>query len=457
MPDGTDESTGGGAEEELTDRFARSSDNFGRLIANGLRTVVKAPGENDFSPERLEVFSGDTRIQLMYGTDSRYEDTFSGRLLKPGSDEVITCRTAQRATYPIGLDLIPSQAFEINGPVQAGDAVAGGFGIADLENFDPSTREWTGTEADGVMWVITEDEWPDQAYLMMVQNGDVVDEYLIDWETEADIWSRISFLWNWYDKGPAQMVETYTDTSRDRFNPQFNDLKGAVANDDGKGPGKGSHRIFGEVYQASGNSGLELEVGSMATQYVGNFPENLKVKSHTMEVTVDNTTDDTYEVVGAVKHAEGREDEEVSIQNLTFSTLPSTGTDAEVMAIAVDPSNTNFVPEDFFKPPERNEANSAIRHTTESDAAITDAEGPVEDDAGTDASGATQAATMADPGGFQIGRDKENNASQGNESRSSKASIDSNRRLPDGRWALIIVDSNESGTHEIEIRAGENT
>jgi len=299
---------------------------------------------------------------------------------------------------------------------------------------------------------MTNETGVEQAYLMMLQAGTVVDEYLITWEKPADIWKRISFLWNWYDKGPAQLIETYTDTSRSRKRPQFNELKGA-----GKGPGKGSQRIFGEVYQASGNSGLELEVGSMATQYVGNFPVNLKVKSHTMEVEVSNTSDNTYEVVGAVKHSEGRMDEELSIQNLTFSTLPSTSTDAEVMAMAVDPSNTNFSADDFFTPPERNLENTVVRHTTESDAAITDAEGPVENDSGTDASGAVQAATMTDPGGYQIGRDKENNASQGNTSRSSKSSIEENRRLPDGRWSLILVDSNESGTHEVEIRTGENT
>jgi len=145
---GTDESSGGGAQEDQLDLFQRSTDNFGRLIANGLRTVVKAPGENDFSPERLEVFSGDTRIQLMYGTDSRYEDNFFGRTLKPGSDESLIARTAQRATYPIGLDLLPSMAFQVNGPIQEGDVVAGGFGEPDLENFDPSSRTWTGTRTE---------------------------------------------------------------------------------------------------------------------------------------------------------------------------------------------------------------------------------------------------------------------------------------------------------------------
>jgi hypothetical protein len=158
-----------------------------------------------------------------------------------------------------------------------------------------------------------------------------------------------------------------------------------------------------------------------------------------------------------VKHEEGREDEEVSIQNIDLSKVPSSTVDAEVMAMAVDPSNTNFVIDDFFTPPERNSENTVIRHTTESDAAITDAEGPVEDDQDTDATGATQAATTSNPGGYQIGREVEEVNTTGGVGRSTRSSIEENRRLPDGRWALIVIDANEAGTYELQVRTGENT
>ena len=381
--------------------FRSSTNNFDQVITNSLETVVKVPGENDIAPERLEVFSGGDRIFLEYGDDSRYSDTEAGRELIPGSDEEVTARSTARATYPVGLDLIPSHAFQINGPIQSGDAVALGFGVPDLANFDPVNIEWSGTTADGVFIIFTEETGTRWAWQVMVQNGTVVDKHNFRYDKDKAQWARTAFLWNWYDNGPAKHIESYTDVEGDRKDPQKNVVKSSVANDDGKGPANGSHRLVQSVYQASGNTGLVLECGSMATQYVGSFPKNLKTKESTISLDVSNTTDGDYEVLGAVKHAEDRETEEMNITGLAFTNIPDSNADVEVLIIAVDPSETNFSIGDFSTPPERNETNTAYRQATS-----TTATGPDADAAGTDASGSVTSEVMQNPGGFQIGRRK---------------------------------------------------
>jgi len=439
--------------ETTNTKLQDSTNNFDQLITNSLNTIVKVPGENDYAPERMELFIESSRIFLEYGTDSRYSETFSGRELTPGSDEYIVFRSTDRATYPIGLDLLPSHAFQINGSLQSGDVIAKGFGVPDLRNFDPSTITWEGSTADGIFTIFTEDTGVTEAEMVMVQNGTVVDNYRIQYTSAKDLWARTAYLWNWYDNGPAKEIESYTDTATSRTDPQFNNVVGAVANDDGKGSAVGSHRLVQAVYQASGNSGLSLEVGSMATQIVGEFPIDLRTKQSGINLDNSNTTDGVYEVLGCVKHAEGRESEEMVIQNLRFTNLPSDTTDAEVLMLAVDPSSTNFEIGDFSTPPERNSANTVFRQAT-----ATDATGPDAGDSDTDSSGAVQAQTMTNPGGYQIGRAVRSSiAGQGNTSSSVTTGVEEDRRLPDGRWGLLVLDSNETGIHRVQVSTGENT
>jgi hypothetical protein len=426
-------------------------DNFGHLVANPMTDILDVPGEKEVTPERLRFYRNGSRVFLQYGTDNRFEDIDAGVKLKPDSGDTITGRSAERIPYPVGFDLIATMAFQLSQAPQSGDVIAGGFGDPDVDNFDPSTHSYSGSSADGYFFFFTESTGLDRVFLAEVRDGTIVDSLFARPNKGADIWKRVAIWLNWYDVGPGKFIETFTSVGRDRTNPQRNRVLGSVANDDGKGPLFGSKRVRFQVHQDSANSGLVVELGSISGQIPGRFTIKFKDKSHDFTADVSNATSGTFEVVGALKVADGRERVQCIIDDVSIASHPSADS-IKVLVQAVDPSETNYQDSDFSVPVEHSETNSVIRQV-EGDGAAGNATGPVEDDSGTDSSGPTTSDTMTNPGGYQIA------SVEVNVDQSTNRTVvggDKSRVLTDTDYGLVLIDGNTTGTYSLEIDTKQN-
>lgn len=292
--------------------------------------------------------------------------------------------------------------------------------------------------------------------MAIVRDGEIVDSTVNRFTKPITVWKRIAQWLNWYDVGPSRYYETYTDVGNDRENPQANKYLSAVSNDDGKGPLNGNKRITFQVKQDAANSGLSLEAGSMSAQVPGRFEIKFKAKAHDMEFNVTNTTDEQFEVVGAVKIDSNRPLVQSVIDQVTIRKTPSSTTDAEVLMISVDPSSTNYVDGDFSVPIEHSEQNSVIRQV-EGDGAAGSPTGPIADDVNTDIDGAETANIITNPGGYQIGHASISSTSgQGNTSAQRTLGVSRRRVLTDLDYGLILIDSDEQGEHKVEIETLQN-
>jgi hypothetical protein len=452
----------------LIDYYDSSRDNFDRDVSNPLLDLVDVAGEKRFTPERLRFFKDGERVFIQYGPDTTYSETDQGHLLSPGSDQTCTLRTAEKAAYQVGYDLWPTQSRQINGTIQTGDVVGGGYGRLDLLNFDPSVVDptadnpasgaYTGTTADGYFWYHTVDTGTDEMLIALVQNGTVLDSDIVELVTGADIFTIIEQRLNCYAVGPSVFNEVSTDKIQHPDRPQINRIVGAVANDDGQGSAEFSHRATFAVKQGAGNSGLELEAGSVALRTPGTAEPQFKVKGHTMAFDNTDTTLGTYQALGAFRIDSAREVVKLRIQDMNIINTPGNSTNtARVLVMAVSPENTNADTFTFEPPVEHSEANSVLREVEVAGDAGTPLTGPIEDDPGTDASGAATANTTTNPGGYQIGRTALTPEGAGTSSSASESPSLGNRELYPGDIALIWVDSNTAGIHEVDVLTSQNS
>lgn len=429
------------------------SDNFDRLITNPLTDILLVPGHHQFTPERQRVYRDGSRVFLEYGSDSGFTNTDAGVTLSPAAGETLSINTTSRVPYPVGYDVLASMAIEVSQEPASGDVVAGGFGDPDVANFDPETETYSGSSADGYFFYVTSDTGFNEVLLAMVRDGSILDSVRASLTEPMDVWKRLELALNWYDVGPCLFRETYTDVAGGRTDPQYNDLLSAVANDNGKGPLHGTKRLQVQCHQASGNSGLTAEVGSLAAQVPGRYDPLFKTKDHTMNVSVSNTVDETYEVVGALTTDPDQPLIEGQIIDIEVSNTPSSGAKAEVLVITIDPSETNYSDSDFSVPPEHSNQNSIIEQAVGDTGGGSAPTGPDADAAGTDSTGAATATTMTNPGGYQVGRSKINQTGSGNTNQTGK---NKDRIVPDTDYALVLVDADTSGTYEIEFATRQN-
>jgi hypothetical protein len=427
-------------------------DNFGNDIANPLTDLLSIPGHHDFTPERLRVYRNGDRIFLQYGDDSHYTETDTGRTLKPDEGDVMTVETAQRISYPVGNDIVASMAWGVDRAPEAGDVVAGGYGDPDITNFDPDTKTYTASNADGYFWYLCPDLGLTDILLAEVRDGTILYSTTKTLGSPADVWNRFAQWLNWYDVGPCRFIETYTDVvNREQF-PQFNRPLGAVANDDGKGPLHGSKRMRLQVYRDTGTNALAVESGSFGVLVPGNFEYLFKEKFHVQAFDVTDTTDDSYEVVGAIRSDPDRPLIHSRLLDVEVVSTPSTSTNCDILVVSVDPSSTNLSDSDFSSPRERSATNSVIQAATDNTAT-----GPDSTASGTDASGAVTAETVSEIAGYQLGGQIVRSQGSGIETEQRYTQAKSmSRDIYDTDVALVLIDSDEAGIHETKITIAEN-
>ena len=454
---------------EALKRFWRQSrDNFDREVANPLLDLVDVAGEKQFTPERLRFFKDGQRVFIQYGTDPTYAESDQGHLLMPGSGQTCTLRTAEKAAYQVGYDLWPTQSRQINGTLQTGDVVGGGYGRIDIQNFDPTVIDpdadnpaagaYTGTDADGYFWYHTVHTGTKRTLLALVQNGEVLDSRIVELVTGADTFTIMEQRLNCYAVGPSVFNEISTDVMQFPDRPQLNRVVGAVANDDGQGSADFSHHGIFAIKQGAGNSGLELEAGSIALRTPGTAEPQFKVKGHAMAFDNTNTTLGTYQALGAIRIHPDREVVKLRIQDMNIVNTPGQSTNTcRVLVMSVDPANTNADTFTFGVPREHSESNSVLRELEVAGDAATPLTGPVEDAPGTDATGAVEANTTDNPGGYQIGRTTITPEGAGTSTAASESQSVGNRELYPGDIGIIWVDSNTAGIHEVDILTSQNS
>lgn len=444
------------ATEGSEERLDGWRDNFDRQVTNILTDLINVPGEHDFTPERLRYYKDGTRVFLEYGDDATYSESTTGHMLTPGSDQTLTLKLAERTAYPVGYDLWPSMAYQIQGTLSAGDSVGWGYGEIDLANFDPSTRTWSGSTADGYFIIHTQDTGLGEAFLLGVRDGTVWGEERITRNRAADVLSIIEARLNWYDVGPAVFRETYTNGDSAGVSPQVNRSMGAISADDGKAAATGSQRPQFSIHQATGNSGLVLEAGSMSIKSSGLADYQFKNKGHSMDLENTNTTRGTYQVCGAIRGDPDRPTVKLRIPEFEIISTPGTEVNwTRVMIISVDASETDIsFPADHADavPVEHSKQNSIVEEVEDNTAT-----GPVEDDAGTDASGPTTANTMTNPGGYQLGRESVTPEGVGAQTTVTSGQQVGNRSVYDTDIALLLVDSDTAGTVEIDVTTEQNS
>lgn len=437
------------AVRRLTEYHDQSRDNFDRDVVGTLTDLINISGERNFTPERLRYYKDGNRVFLQYGPDANYSETFAGHLLSPDSGQTLTMESAERAVYPVGIDLWPSMSRRVNQAPQAGDVVGGGYGTIDLGNFDPETVSYTGTTADGYFWYHTAETGLDQALLAGVRGGTVFDHRVVDLEVAADVFTILEQRLNWYDVGPSVYRQSYTDLETDAERPQMNRTVGAVAADSGKAARVGSHRMTMAVHQAAGNSGLTAEVGSMGVKASAEPQDQFKSKGHSMDLEYTNPTG-TYQICGAIRADPDRPTTKLRVPDFEIIKTPGSNiVRTRVLLMAVGSGETDAPASGSWSTPvEQNPVNSVVQEVEDNTIV-----GPVLDDAGTDSTGPATANAMDNPGGYQLGRDSITPDKKDTRATSQVG----NRSIYDPDVCLILVDSEASGTVEIDVTTEQNS
>ena len=128
-----------------------------------------------------------------------------------------------------------------------------------------------------------------------------------------------------------------------------------------------------------------------------------------------------------------------------------------VLVMSTSPANTNADTFTFAPPAEHSETNSVLREVEVAGDAATPMTGPIEDDPGTDATGAVTANVTDNPGGYQIGRTTLTPEGQGTSTAAAESPSLGNRELYPGDIGVIWVDSNTAGIHEVDILTSQNS
>jgi len=437
----------------MTDVLNRSRDNFDRDVANELADIIEVAGEKDYTAERLRLYKDGQRRFLEYGTDANYNKVFSGHELSPDAGQTMELKTAERAFYPVGNDLWVSMSQKLSKPPQAGDAVISGYGDLAVEDYNPDTRTWDGTDADGYIGVFDVDTGLDNVFECIVQAGTIVYSNTLSLNKTAGVFSIYERRLNWYDVGPSVLRQSFTDVVQHPERPQQNTVVGATSVDDGKAASRGSHRVGTGIIQAAGNTGLTVELGSIGVRTPGPGEPNFKTKGHRMKLQNSNTDAGVWQVCGAIRADADRPAIKLRFPTIQIESTPGSGVaNTQVLLMAVDALNTDADTKTYETPAEHSPSNSVVEIVEDNTITM-----PLEDDPGTDISGAATANTTTNPGGYQLGTDSTTSEGQGSKSVVTQDGTVGNRELHNGDYCLVLVLSETAGEVDLDVATQQNS
>lgn len=409
-------------------------DAFGNLVSQGTTSEADLASHYDYSPERYRVFVDGSRKFIQYnGEPTQFTDNEDSFSLKPQSDgEVVEIKTAERYRYVVQYVFEWSLAFQTNQSLNSGDVWAVALGDADLEN---STDDTPGPAATG--WIVYQNssDADDEATLAEYRNGSEKDATTVTFSKLPQTWGRAEGKTNWYNVGETGLTETYTEVG-DQDSRQRNDILGAVATNDGKGPERGNHQITAAVKTGSTSAGnLTLELGSIGARTLGDVTATTRAK--TFPYSLDITVTGSYEPLLAIRGDPDRDNVNTQINKIEI--LEFTGNDDSFALIQsfdsskVQDTNGNALTDsDFSTPPELAAINSVIQTST--------AVEQIPD------SGGTQSTSVSDPGGFQLGYASRYSTGTGSGSeRGATAELVQKRNIPNSDVAVLLGKSPSTG------------
>lgn len=403
-------------------QMAQSSDAFGKTIADGTTNEADISAEYDFSPERWRLYNNGTRQFVQYGDNTNFTDAADSHNLQPDAGDTMKLETAERFRYVVQYVIKPSGAFQINQDLQSGDYIAFGYGDDDIAN---SSFDSPGPAADGWFLYSNESIYP-QVRVVEYRDGTEVDGETVSLSKGLKIWTRYATEINWYNVGNAKWEETFT-----KDGVQINDQIVKSSNDDGKGPLAGNQHVFFSVKAGTDTDNLELQCGSVGLQTLGNVNAITREKTETIYGTINTT--DTWVPLAAYRVDPDRRDVNVQLDNIDVVSFNS-GDDLRVMALAVDPSNTDA--STWSTPSQLSAANSVIQ---EADTVTTfpDSDGNV-------------VSSTQNPGGYQLGFGSWYASGTGSKTNVSSGAKTRKRQISNGDIVVFVGNASATGDYVFE-------
>jgi hypothetical protein len=178
---------------------------------------------------------------------------------------------------------------------------------------------------------------------------------------------------------------------------------------------------------------LVLSCGSIAAIVLGNHTPQVRGKAADLgaeydDVTLSHTGSGLYESLFAVRRTPDRSTIATDFDEFVINEITDANADAQILAIAVDPSKTDAT--GFDTPIEHNNVNSAIE-ITENVTTFPDQDGNVVTD-------------TANPGGFQLGLANIFNEGTGTNQRSSSTQRVRKRKLQNGDILVVLGITNSA-------------
>ena len=342
-----------------------NSDNFGRLITNGIRNTVDLPSHYDYNRERYRIFQDGVNVEPS-DIPNKFTDKEAEFLLEPDANETIRVQSAERTRYVVGVDASASSAAQITTPLETGDTHE--IGLSDNQTPENKVFYELNGGADN--------------RLVIVKGGVEVASDTWDYPGAVDETDqlRYEFLFDWYGVGGFEARITYTDSTREAGDRTLTRTVGEVTVDDDNSTNDGNFHIYQAFTPATADKGIS--VGSMGYLVLG----DVSPTSRTKNARVPNLsyTGPDYEPILAVRIDADRGN--VFSQLTSVEAVPDGG-DGELLVIAVKESQTDAT--GFSTPPQHSPQNSVIEQTTNV-TTFPDQDGNV-------------VSTAADPNGYQVG------------------------------------------------------
>lgn len=398
--------------------------------------VLDLPAHYPYSPERWRIYVDGSRVQPMYDTVPQYEHRDDKHALIPNAGETVVFRSAERPRYVVSFELAASFAMQLNQELQTGDSIrsglydgADGWYFEQTGSHDPGEADFVSERA-GTVQYRREDQ---DLFIPTTQLG------------------RFLLQTAWYNISRQQWERSYPETDPPANAPD-NDLwtqqnrkitTGAMQN--GDGPRTGNLPVYFEVTASADTTTLELLAGSAAQVNLGDTMQFNRIKKFFAEDPI--TVTGAWEPLRAYRIDPDRDIINTQIQSVNVAKYTSSA-DVEMLIMAADKSRVldadgnELTDADFAAPPEASATNNILEEST--------AVEQFPDNTG------TPQTSMANPGGWQLGRAELLNAS-GNQV-ASTVSLESNAKRPfySLDYAVVLGKSANTGDMSYALQAPQD-
>lgn len=349
------------------DYLYRTTDVFGKMIADGTRNVLDVPSHYPYNPERWRIMVDGTRVFPEYDTVTQYTHGGDVHELTPAAGETVILETNELPRYVVQYEQVASFAWNLNKSLVSGD-------IARVGPFD-----------DDNGWFIEHngDHTDNQVDLVIRRDGTDTRVENVSLPKSVLNWNMYRNRYSWYNVGPSEWQQFYAD-GNDGIIKEIGKI--AIEGTD-RGPKKGNVPLRYEITASGSTTGLQMNAGSCALVVLGNTRIRTRAKSHKFEDAIG-----TINTWNALRVFQVKDDYKIINTSLLkmYALNYSEDADVEIAAMIMPNEKVTFDADGWSTPELWNATNNALE--TRSD--IT----------GFPDNSGTIGATATNPGGYQVGR-----------------------------------------------------